>query len=510
MIAALLLSVLPSPSPSCLLAGVPPRFQEAADAEADAKIAEAGTDVAKLLELAKAFATGGKDDAAKKTYKKIVELDPKHEEAHKALRHHFYDSKWFESYAELSKYRREETAKMKEKGLARWKDQWVPEADVPYLNMGWVKDDKGKWQNPVEVARTKQIAEWKAAGHSYRKDDSSWIAPADMAKWEQLQWKCGDQWLDTAKADEFHSQIGQWWQLEGEHFSVWSTCDWSSANQARWHADKIYPDMIRLFGIHTNHDKKPHFVVLNGLDQYNQAAGGQPPLLPETEGISSLHGAYFADAFVTGDPAANQFEYLGCGVSYWDRKDEKLNPWGPFWLRWAAAQSYCEAIDPSWLAISEAIAAAASGGGPGQSNFWGEKKIPRWMRYGAASYAERFLKDPNLQAGGDPWALREFAFAELKKGGNLHKIEDIFAFTLSLEDIEGSSRLYHEAGLVVSFLLDGSDGDKKIQEKHAAFKVALANSLSGKAKPKELLDAVEGLQKELAKNEKDIKKFAGL
>ncbi len=509
MIVALLLSVLPSPSLPCTLASPEPRLQDAADAEADAKLAEAGTDVAKLLELAKSFATGGKDDAAKKTYKKIVELDPKHEEAHKALRHHFYDSKWFESYAELSKYRREETAKMKDKGLARWKDQWVAEADVPYLNMGWVKDDKDKWQNPVEVARTKQLAEWQAAGHRYRKDDSSWIAPTDMTKWEQLQWKCGDQWLDTAKANEFHAQMGQWWQIEGEHFSVWSTCEWDGANLAGWHADQIYADMVRLFGVHP--PQKPHFLVLNGLDQYNKLASGDQALqLPqaESEGFSSLHGSYFAD--ILFDPTTQPPQFVGCGVSYWDRKDPKLEPWGPFWARFAAAQSYVEAIDPSWLAISEIIASISGGAQPNAGAFWAEKKIPRWLRYGAASYAERFLKNPLLSDGGNPWELREFAFEELKKGGNLHKIEDIFAFALSLEDQDGSTRLYHEAGMVVSFLLDGSDSDKKLREKHAALKLALSNTLANKAKPKELADAVEGLQKELAKNEKDIKKFAGL
>src|SRR4029453_448573 len=111
----------------------------------------------------------------------------------------------------------------------------------------------------------------------------------------------------------------------------------------------------------------------------------QPPVIPEAEGISSLYGAYFADLFLGGDPTTG-LQYLGCGVSYWDRKDPKLDPWGPYWARWAAAQSYCEAIDPSWLAVSEAIAAISSGGAPqGQNTFWTEKKIPRWMRYGAAS-----------------------------------------------------------------------------------------------------------------------------
>ena len=500
MIAALFLSLLSAPAAPLALLAVP--CQEAGDAEVDAQITAAGQDVAKLLELAKSFSTAGKDDAAKKTYRKIIEVDPNHAEARKALRHHNYDGKWFESYAELSKYRREETAKMKEKGLARWKDQWVAEADVPFLNLGWVKDASGKWQDPVEAAQAKQVEEFKSKGYTYAPDIATWISPEDKPKADSGLIKCGEEWVDLAKANEYHSQLGQWWQLEGEHFFVWATVDWQGASSSRWYADQVYPDLVRLFGLQPT--KKPHLVVLNSLDQYNQAASQQPGL-GESEGFSSLHGAYYADTFFAPDPVTQALRYLGCGVCYWDRKDEKLKAWGPYYVRWAAAQSYIEAIDPSWLAVSELIAAVTGGSQPAANTFWTEKKIPRWLRYGAASYVERFMKDPEATEGGNPWALREFAFGELKKGGNLRKLEDIFAFNLSLDDLDGSSRLYHEAGLVVSFLLDGADGDKKLREKHAAFKAALKG-----AKPKDLAEAVEGLQKELAKNEKDIKKFAGL
>src|SRR5262249_45270557 len=157
-----------------------------------------------------------------------LELDPSNKEAHTALRHHFYDNKWFESYAELSKYRREETASMKAKGLVRFKDDWVAEADLPYLNMGWTKDDKGKWQNPAEVAKEKQVADWKSQGYTYRPDDSTWYSPAEAEKVKAGQCKCGNDWLDLAKANEYHSQLGQWWQLEGDHFSVWTTCNWQT------------------------------------------------------------------------------------------------------------------------------------------------------------------------------------------------------------------------------------------------------------------------------------------
>jgi len=498
MIASFLLTLVsvPAPAPTPVVSW----FQE--DAEAEAQITAAGKDTAKLMELAASLKTAGKDDAAKKALKKVIELDPNHEAARKELRHHSYDGKWFESYAELSKYRREETAKMKEKGLVKWKDQWVAEADKPYLDMGWEKTEAG-WVNPVEAAREKQVAEWRAAGHEFRADDSTWIAPGEMDKWRSLLWKCGNEWLDMAKADEYHAKIGQWWMLDGAHFVTVSTTDWMTANEARAIAETTYGDLKRLFGLDPK--TKPQFVVLNSIDQYNKfSAGDQELQLPpsETEGFSSLHHAYFADSFF--DPSTQPPQFVGCGVAFWDKGE--LKAWGPYAVRFAAAQSFCEAIDPSWNAVAEMIASISGGAQPNPGAFWTEKRIPRWLRYGAASYVERFAKLP-VGDGGNPWANREWAMGELKKKGGMRKVEDIFAFTLDLNDLDSSSRLYHEAGLVVSYLLDGGDGDKKLRTRHDAFKAAL------KASPfdrKKLDEAVKDLQDELAKSEKDIKKFADL
>ncbi len=499
MIVALSLCLLPGisafPVPSPVLAA------SAVDDTLDAKIAAAGKDVAKLLELAASFAGGPMQDSADKVYKRVLELDAANEVAHKALRHQFYDGKWFESFAELAKYKREEAARMKAKGLARFKEEWVPEADVPFLSMGWTKDAQGAWVDPIEAARAKQVEEWKAAGYQFRADDNSWIAPADAEKWAALLWKCGDEWVDMAKANEFHAKIEQAWELVGEHFEVWATIDWDGANLARWHADKTHAELVRLFG--TEPAKKPHFVVLNSLQQYNQAAGNQP-ILVESEGFSSLHGAYFADTFFDNPTKPTQF--LGCGVSYWDRKDPKISGWGPYWLRWAAAQSFVDALDPSWIAVGQWIAAegrgdiAAHAGG-----FWSEKKIPRWLRYGASSYVERYMKNPEAAEGTDPWNLRAFAFGEVKKAGGLHKLDDVFAFKLDIKDIPGSSRLYHEAGLLVSYLLDGAAGDKELTAKLEGFQAALKTGSRT-----DLAAAAKALQQSLAKHEKDIKKFAGL
>jgi hypothetical protein len=138
------------------------------------------------------------------------------------------------------------------------------------------------------------------------------------------------------------------------------------------------------------------------------------------------------------------------------------------------------------------------------ASFWAEKKIPRWLRYGAATYVERFLKNPEAAPGADPWTIRSGAFAEIKSNGGLRKLEDVFAFKLDLKDIPGSVRLYQEAGLLVAYLLDGA-GNEELREKHAAFRAALKSGTKA-----DVTKSVEALQKSLVKSEREIKKFAGL
>lgn len=487
-------------SPATPRLSAEPSFAATQDAALDGKIAAAGKDVAKLLELANAAATAGKDADAKKVYRRIVELDPEHEVARKALGHQAYDQRWFESFAELAKYKRDEAARMKQKGLVRWKDEWAPEADVPFLGMGWVKNDAGAWVNPLELARAKQIAEWTAAGYRFRADDNSWIAPDDLQHWTALKWKCGEEWVDLALANRFHASLENAWEIAGERFVVITTCDWEGGDAARWYADRLYPELVRLFGVEPA--RKPQFVVLNNLAQYNDAAGSATPMLPDAEGFSSLHGAYFADLVFDFSQTPPQF--AGVGVSFWDRRDERLRGWGPYWLRWAAAQSFVDAIDPSWGFVGEWIAAGPNGTRPAPTAFWSEKRVPRWLRYGAASYVERFMRDPEAAAGASPWGLRDFALAELKKSGGVRKLDELFAFKLDIGKLESSSRMYHEAGAVVAFLLDGATSDTKLAAHHESFKAALR---SGERKA--IADAVQALQRELVAREAAIRAFVG-
>jgi len=503
MIAALFVSFLSSPFDSIVIAPVVRATNESCvvvvDDTLDTKIAAAGKDVVKLLELATACASSGQEDSARKVYKKVLELDPNNEAAHKGLRHQPYGGKWFDSFAELNKYKREEAARMKQKGLVRFKDEWVSESDFAFLSMGWIKNDKAEWKHPVDLAREKQAEEWRAAGYQFRADDNSWIAPGDVEKWKALTWKCGDEWVDMAKANAYHATIEHAWELMGEHFQVATTCDWEVGKWSRWHADKSYPELVRVFGVEPK--TKPEFLVLDSIDNYNKVAG--QGLFAETEGWSSLHGAYFAD--LCFDMGVQPPRYYGLGVSYVDVKDPTAGLFGPLWLRFAAAQSFVDAVDPSWGAVGAQVASEMKDPMPAFATaFWNEKKIPRWLRWGAAMYVERFMKDPYPATGVDPWAMRAGAFNDVKKLGGMRKLDDVFAFEVDLKDIPGSSRLFLEAGVVVAYLLDGTGGDKELSEKHQAFRAALKTGVKA-----DTAAAVTALQKALAKHERDIRKFVG-
>jgi hypothetical protein len=460
--------------------------------EVGQKITDAGTDVAKLLELAKSYQTAENDEAAKKVFERVVELDPEHEEAHKALRHHHYDGKWFKSYAELSKYRREETERMKAQGLARLGDEWVPIADLPYRKMGWTQED-GKWIHPGKAARAKDESEKAAAGWK-QQADLVWVAPEEQARWSENLWKCGDQWLAQAEADAYHADLGRWWTLPGQHFVTYSTCDYETVRWINWYADKTYPSLVRLFGIEPS--EPPTIVVLKSLDQYNKfATGDQAAQFPpsEIDGFSSLHHAFFAESFF--DVSLTPPEYKGSGAAFWDKTNPSLEPWGHFAVRHAAGLSYAEAIDPSWVAVSDFL----GGGQPATAPFWAEKRIPRWLHYGAASYVERYM--PNEDDKEAPWAWREWAIGELKKGGKLDELDRIFAFPLDLNQIEASTRLIHEAGLLVSFILDG--GCKSVVQAHQALLDCLRTS-------KGVPEAVVELQEVLKQHQRELEEFAGI
>ena len=428
---------------------------------------DASDDIEKLWELALWCEAQEREDDARATLARILVLDAEHAGAHEKLRHHRYDEKWFETYRALSTYRRAEDARMAEKGLVRHGDGWVGQEALPFVRMNWVKDDRGNWISPAVLA--KREADTRLAAEGWEQQDLTWIHPDDFEPWRAGLWKCGEEWLDTAAADAFHAEINRWWEVPGDHFVTRSTCDRESLRWITWWADQTYQDLVRATGMHPA--EKPRLMVLNSLEQYNDFAAGnagkQRPAA-EAAGWSSVHYAFLAESWVSFAGATP--EYDGGGACYWATEDETLTPFGQHAVRHAAAQSFLEAIDPSWTAVSEMVT-QPPGTPMDTTAFWEEKALPGWFRYGVASYVERYFRDASAGEDGDPLWARKWATDNLRNQGGLRDLQEIFAFGLDTNDPENSSRLISEAGLLVAFILDGEC--RPVQEQHRALKMAL-------------------------------------
>ncbi len=482
MFSTLLLSLVPTLAPAPV-AAAPLVMQEEGGDEVQATIAAAGDDIAALEALAAAFKEADDDASARLVFERILEVDGEHAAAHKALRHHNYDGKWFKSYAALSKYRREEAKRMlEEEGKVRYNDEWVLQVDLPYLRMGWVKNDGGDWVNPAKLEREKQIAAYVAEGRKQRDEDGEWIAEADFDKWTQGLYKVGDEWVTKAEANAHHAELGNWWKYQGKHFIAYSTCDVDSSVYVAWWADKTYDDLVRIYGVEP--DEKPIFACLNKLTQYNAfAAGDQAAGLPpmETGGFSSFHFAFFGDVwFDVSNPQAP--EYIGGGVAYLDIDDAAMQPWGQFSVRHAAGLSFAENIDRSWNTVSQFL--SNQGGGQSPDALWEEKVIPRWMIYGAASYVERFMVNDNPE---DPWGWRNWSLDMLNEE-RYNDLADIFAFTLDINDLAGSERLIKESGAVVAFIVDGKCAP--VTAAHAEFTAAMKKGEGAREAAAKIQEAV--------------------
>ncbi len=473
MIASVLLSLAASSAPSPFsisLSFSRAPIQDAGADEYTTRLEAAGDDATELWELHTWCKEQGKIMQARECLKKIVDLKPDHAEARKALGHHLYDGQWFKSYYDLSEYKRAEEKRMlDEKGLVRFNDDWVPVADEPYLRMGMVKEAAtGKWITKREFDRRAQEAKYEAEGWK-QQTDGVWVPPDEVSNWEKSLWKCGDQWFDLEAANAYHSKLGQWWTVpsSGNLFEMWSTCPYETTWRAGNFADAAYPDLLRAYGVRP--DEKPVVVVLNSQAQYNEFAMGNQQLGvagTESQGFSSIHYAFFAESwFLPTQPP----EYVGTGIAVWN-VGEKPDPYARHAVPHAAALAYAESIDPSLNSISRLTT-------PGQQfpflEFWLEKKIPLWFRVGVAAYCERYFYDVSArpEEGHSPWWARDWSLDNIRRRGGPKPFEEIFAMALNPNDVEGSAMLINQAGMVVSFILDGKCAP--VVQAHEALKAAL-------------------------------------
>jgi hypothetical protein len=467
--------------------------QKPEDAEFEKRKTEAGNDVGKLWKLYEWCRDKKRDKDGKATLKKILKLDPNHKEANIALGNVFYDGKWFPSQAKVDEYKKAKEAEEKRaQGLVEWKGQWVPPEDVPFLERGLVRDDSGAWVNPAEAKKLQE---------GWVRQDFEWIPPAETENVTKGLWKCDGKWLTLEEADKFHAEIGQWWRIPGERFHIYTTCDRDLATQkVKRELEAAYDELARAYG--TKPATPVIVIVLRDGSQYSSyAAGDEAEQRPSTDalGLSSVHYAYYADAAMDPDTGA----FLGAGVGYWDASTKDGPRWGVHSVRHALGQSFGEALDLSPKTIERTKKTRMTSDQFWES-FYDEKRVPRWFRYGAAAYAERYYRDNTVGIGGDPLWARKWSIQNIVTRGGLRPLKQLFEFKLTVDGGPDSTKLINEAGLVVAFALDGENaavGDKlkKLQE-----------AIAGGKDKKTVGEAGKALEAELIKQEAELKKFAGL
>ena len=465
---------------------ITPAFQEVdRKAEYKTKREAANGDAEKLWELYDWCEAYGLSREGRSVLRAIIDIDDARK-AHELLGEIEYDGKWFASQAKVEAYKRkqlEEEAKATGKVIYNGENgaELVDPEDLPYLERGMVKGDDGEWMNREDYEKTK--AGWI-------RQDLEWVPPEEADNIAKGLYRCGEEWLSLEEADAYHSELGRWWRIEGDHFTIYSTAPRSVADRAMWEANRVYKDFVRALGVAP--EGKPFILVLNSFAQYNEFAG-DPNLNVEIRGFSSLHGAFLAELWQ--DPYMHG-EYAGA-VCYWDHTNATDDLFGRTFARHAAGQAFAEAIDPSPVALS----GLGSGNG-NPEDYWREKKLPAWFRYGVATYGERYYVDMSVpESDGGPYGMRGWSIGNILNKGGLDPLERIFAFELTIDDLTASSKLINQAGLLVAFILDGEC--KPVMAKHLALKEAIK---SGENVEK----AAKALEEAIVENESALRKFANL
>ena len=328
--------------------------------------------------------------------------------------------------------------------------------------------------------------------------DLEWIEPKDAEQVDAGYWYVDGEWLELERANRRHSKIDRMWVIPRAEVLLHTTLDREVALRAIGVMERAIEEMRKVFGA------EPELPLRVGLvrdeEQYDRFAFGDPDgrRLPSHAGRWNLiHSAFFAESFFV--PEKRKHEYRGMGIGYWDSLAPNGDLFGVNAARLAVGLSYVEALDPSPKAVR-----SAAKDGPGSdyySAFRAEKKLPEWLRYGAAVYAERYYEDTTVPSDGDPWWARNWSTDSLRGRGGMRPLDEIFTFEIDPADRADGQKFLIEAGLVVAFIVDG--GCAPVSVEHAKLKKALlAGRVTG--------GHIEALSEALRANVDSLLSFGGL
>lgn len=484
-VAEVVFSLRPDRAPSA------PESVAGRDAELEERLAAASADVAKLWELHEWCCTTERLAESERILQRILRLAPDHAAARQALGHAGAAGRWFPSTGTLERFQRgqdEEIAKAR--GYVKHQEVWMHPDERALAGKGLVKNfETGQWTSAADRRRLEK---------GWARQDLEWISPEEVPNLDDGLWLVDGEWLDSREANQRRSRIDTMWRIPGPEVLLHCTVSRDVAARAAEQMGRALEDLRRVFGAEPRLPLE--VAVLRDEEQYDRFAFGDPDgrrLATHVGRLHVVHTAFFAESWFPRSGGKPRF--AGMGVCYWNADAPYGDNYGVHSARLAVGLSYVDALDPSPKAVRRVLSRGPSP--EYYAAYQAEKKLPAWLRYGGAVYAERYFRDPAVAADGDAWWARAWSIDNLKSRGGMRPLAEVLEFPLDPEDREDGLKLYLEAGLLVAFIVDGECAP--VTEAHQALKSAL---VAGRVQPRHLTALTEAVTAHQA----ELKTFAGL
>lgn len=475
--------------PIAVEVSLPAALPEGRDSEFDGLLRAAGEDADALWTLATRWRRDGATARAEVALAKLLRIRPDHAEARKAAGWYGGPLAWFRSREAVRRHMDgQEPEEAAHRGLTEYEGLWVHPDERRLASRGWVKDfGRGMWLSKQDLERFEK---------GFALQDLTWIEPELADRVDRGLWLVGGEWLELTEANARHARLSSPWRIPTGNLVLNTTLDRETTRLAAHQAERALADVRDVFGV------QPvlpiEVAVLGREEQVDRFALGEPDGRRGPRHVGRVHtlgSAFLAEHWFRR--VDGELEHTAQGVGLWDPGIEHGAAYGVHSVRFATALSYVEALDPSPMTVRRALAKGV--GDDFSENYYAEKRLPAWLRWGAAVYAERFFIDPdaNPGEGGNPDWPRVWSLENLNAVDGLNSLNELFAFELS-DDRDSSRRLLISAGAAVAFLVRGES-----QSARAALRQFQVELRAGNLQREDL----ELLEEALRENEAALRRF---
>ena len=392
----------------------------------------------------------GRADRVRALCAKILRIEPDHAGAREVLGHVRAPGaariEWFRSLAERDLWvQRQTPAIATNLGHIEHAGRWLHPSDRDVATTGAMQDpESGVWLSLEDQRRIRR---------GYALQDLTWIGPEGVGFADEGLWRVGGEWLTLGDANRRHADLGNPWRIPTWHTQLVTTTDRDVAERALIVMRDTLPALQHVFGIEPRLPVR--VALMRDEEQYDRFAFGDPDgrrAATHTARLHTVHSAFFAESWFARTDGVLGFH--GAGVGYWDALAPNGDAYGFHAARLAFAFAYVDALDPSPKAIQKAL---PKGPSPGFAEAYErEKQLPRWLRLGAAVYAERWFVDHRAtERGGDPQWARTWSRENLERLGGARPIDVVLRTELDPDQRLEALRGFLEAGALVAFIVDG-------------------------------------------------------